>query len=769
MARFLPPVFCENEEVRARVRRTFRPAEWLTDESISVIFRNMKKEGGCRLPDSLLVLPPSTAFLLAVADSKMVPQVVASLESVDHRAVGGAAGVTGRSLVICPVSDSVSGHSDSGTHWTLLVAFRRATTGHRGKWSALHFDSLRQARAANCERASLLTNRLFGSGVQMEQARCGKQDNAFDCGLFVACFALEVVDAFLRAEEAKKFALDCSWRARIVETTVKQIARLRAQLFRKCAVPALAAAASQDDSMCCGKCGAVLFGGNEECLNPDCAGKVGARTRPIASGGQGAATRKGAGSAVEPWPATARGTKRLRSVAKAAGERGSSQQYPWSPAYSYHQDGGQKQASRGNVFRRLEQDDYVTICSLKGDAAKAELRKHCFLPPLPPQVTRSCWKCGQAMKKTAFQDMDDVLRCSNVACRTWYNGATAYTPLHGAEVTHEQYLRISYCFSLQCRVDQTVLLSAASENVVSRIFACHRDVLAWFMEELGRGMRFETGEVDLDASKSHVQRSKDVELNYHVGRIFLMKERATGRTKAVPLRDVPVRKGDALPPESLADIQHAVLSSLRDGAIAGGDGGRAIKSAVAKAGVPLATALHGRKPHKQFSKLQIFKKADVSDKLVTVLDKMGRVSCSSESIRVAGGNQGAEGSWGCGRSGMQGRAVHRGGASQHSTSHGMCSLFLSHNPGLAKLGAAHASFIRAHMNTVRPGGFFQRGGWSGSKDSTGELQANPDAVAQARVVKKRPAGSARGSCQKKPAGSVDGPCKKKPGGSAEGR
>ncbi|CAK0888341.1 unnamed protein product, partial [Prorocentrum cordatum] len=410
--------------------------------------------------------------------------------------------------------------------------------------------------------------------------------------------------------------------------------------------------------------------------------------------------------------------------------------YPFSPAYSYKETGGAKPQLRGTVFRGIEQDGYVKIVALRGDKAAAEWRKWGFMPPLPPAVTRTCWKCGSRMDKKSFQGVKSVFRCSRTSCRKWHNGETAFAPLHGAKVmTHEQYLRISYCFSLQCRVDQTEFLTGASEDMVSRVFACHRDVFAWFMEELGRGMCFNAAEVDMDASKTHVRRrlrGKESDLNIHSGRIWFFKERSTGRRKA----------GDAFPPEPLADIEGAVLSSLRSGAIACADGGLAIKSAVAKAGVPLATALHGRRPNGQFCRLQLLDKNSVSPALAQVLTGMGTMSGPSASIRVTGGNQAAEGARGNSRSGMQGRAVHRGQAAKHSSAHGMCSLFLSHNPGMAKLGAAHAHFIRSHMNDVTPSSFFGRSGWSGSKGAIGVLAASPAAVAKARAGQKPSAGAA---------------------------
>ena len=155
---------------------------------------------------------------------------------------------------------------------------------------------------------------------------------------------------------------------------------------------------------------------------------------------------------------------------------------------------------------------------------------------------------------------------------------------------------------------------------------------------LGRGSALQ--QVDVDASKAHVSRSQDKYLNFHKGRMFLLKERATGKRKVVALSDVVVRKGDALPPESVADIETTVLGLLCDGSIVGADGGLA-ESAVERSGkgnVPIASALHGCRPRKQFVRLYKFPKEAASPALIDVLNKMGRLSYREAQLFSRGSN-----------------------------------------------------------------------------------------------------------------------------------
>ena len=156
---------------------------------------------------------------------------------------------------------------------------------------------------------------------------------------------------------------------------------------------------------------------------------------------------------------------------------------------------------------------------------------------------------------------------------------------------------------------------------------------------------------------------------------------------------------------------------MRPGSVATADGGKAIRSSVAKAGdgsVPLAVAQHGRKPHKQFTSLKKINKQNGGVALEAVLRKQGRWDPKSSSVRIVGGNQAAEGTWGTGKMNLKQRCVHRGAAATRSTAHATCALFLSTFPGLAHFGQAWRRFFYEHMDQESPQVFFTRSGWSGA-------------------------------------------------------
>ena len=341
--------------------------------------------------------------------------------------------------------------------------------------------------------------------------------------------------------------------------------------------------------------------------------------------------------------------------------------------------------------------------------AKEELVRLGTLPGVPPGTSRVCYKssCTGKMKLKTWSDREAVLRCDIRSCGQHFNAIRAYTPLFGAKTTYKEYLMMLFCFSLQLRIDQTVLITGIPEDRVAFNFHCFRDVYAWMMWHMSQGVVFAAGEVDLDASKCHVDRSSKPGEAVHKGRIFLQKERGSKRRRIAYLADVTVKKGDALPPESNEDIQEAIVASMQDGSIAAGDGGQAIRSSVRKAAggrVPLATALHGRKPKKQFTRLQKIAREKLSP-------KQGRLNPASSTLRITGGNQGAEGAWGSGKQGLKQRAVHRGKAMLHSSAHAGSTLYLSHHPGLENAGRAWKAFLCQYVDKVSPHGFFTQKGW----------------------------------------------------------
>ena len=171
-----------------------------------------------------------------------------------------------------------------------------------------------------------------------------------------------------------------------------------------------------------------------------------------------------------------------------------------------------------------------------------------------------------------------MLSCTGRRCEVRFP-ITAYSPLHNTQTTFSQYLKVCLAFSVGQRNDMTTRMSKTlKQKKVLWFFGAFRDICAFYMVAKGRSITFSEGEVDMDAAKTHVDRSGDSETNVHLGRCVVAKERSTGKVKVVTAKDVQVTKGTALPPESNEDVRPLVAGSLRPGAVAGLDGGKAFKS-----------------------------------------------------------------------------------------------------------------------------------------------------------------------------------------------
>ncbi len=162
---------------------------------------------------------------------------------------------------------------------------------------------------------------------------------------------------------------------------------------------------------------------------------------------------------------------------------------------------------------------------------------------------------------------------------------------------------------------------------------------------------------------------------------------------------------------------------MKLGSIAGADGGQAILSQVkvtgAKAGgskdaIPVAQAIHGKKPKKQFTRCEKRDKSTIPAELEAVLHSQGRWDEASKSVRFVGGNQAAESEWGVSGSLLAQKAVHRGQAKLHSTAHACSALFLATCPGLQKLGLVMQRFFQECIDKADPSTYFTRSGWTGA-------------------------------------------------------
>ena len=137
------------------------------------------------------------------------------------------------------------------------------------------------------------------------------------------------------------------------------------------------------------------------------------------------------------------------------------------------------EAKTGHYFRALVQPNYPAVLGMSAAAVRQTLVAFSLQPALPPVYARTCHACGSAMKLTKWADRGSVLVCSDKACPVRFKADPAYTPRYDTTVTEEQWLRASYCFSMQSRIDQAVWYAGVNETKVGMLYSAHRDITAW--------------------------------------------------------------------------------------------------------------------------------------------------------------------------------------------------------------------------------------------------------------------------------------------------
>ena len=173
---------------------TLDPESWLDDECIHQVLRSHSLNvPGSASQDNILIVPPSTAHAVCLGSMEDSQGHVADFD------------LEQRDLVLLPVNDGRRKTADSGSHWTLLMAFK--TTGQGGllRFTCLHLDSLKDS--PNMARARRLANRMFHEDMLVESCECAKQVNGYDCGVYLLYFARLLIKARLSVNSWLRVAL----------------------------------------------------------------------------------------------------------------------------------------------------------------------------------------------------------------------------------------------------------------------------------------------------------------------------------------------------------------------------------------------------------------------------------------------------------------------------------------------------------------------------------------------------------------------------------
>ncbi|XP_014238385.1 sentrin-specific protease 8-like [Trichogramma pretiosum] len=158
---------------------------WLNDAVIGFYFEYL---GQKYRYSRLLFVSPELTQLLKLTDSSEYSVFLQPLEA------------TYKDYLFFPLNDCSSRLSSGGSHWSLLVFSRSDKT-------CFHFDSSKGMNGMVARAFSRdISNYLLDRTGQYVEIDCPHQENGYDCGLFVLCFAeviAECIQKRYKIEECK--------------------------------------------------------------------------------------------------------------------------------------------------------------------------------------------------------------------------------------------------------------------------------------------------------------------------------------------------------------------------------------------------------------------------------------------------------------------------------------------------------------------------------------------------------------------------------------
>jgi len=123
----------------------------------------------------------------------------------------GPLNISEKKLVLCPLNNCRDrDQANGGTHWGLLVWDRRGVGGTANQEHELTQESLvgrfiyydSGFFRGSCQvQADRLASKLAGQRVRTTLGQSARQDNFYDCGMYVILFSEIIIDSFLKDDQ----------------------------------------------------------------------------------------------------------------------------------------------------------------------------------------------------------------------------------------------------------------------------------------------------------------------------------------------------------------------------------------------------------------------------------------------------------------------------------------------------------------------------------------------------------------------------------------
>jgi len=199
------------------------------------------------LPEDVLLVDAATSFWITMqTNPRFVRDMIAPLD------------IQKRQLVLCPLNDNRDTvRADGGTHWGLLVWDRRGVTELCGG-EFIYYDS--GLFGSGCvSQADKLASSLCGSEVRCRRGSCARQENFYDCGMYVLLFSEIIVDTFLKEKAeawsqegtAEQFPSSRHWERRLEALKPADVSSRRVSIYRWLCMASSCSTSSQSESSLC--------------------------------------------------------------------------------------------------------------------------------------------------------------------------------------------------------------------------------------------------------------------------------------------------------------------------------------------------------------------------------------------------------------------------------------------------------------------------------------------------------------------------------------
>ena len=359
---------------------------------------------------------------------------------------------------------------------------------------------------------------------------------------------------------------------------------------------------------------------------------------------------------------------------------------------------------------RSKQISYPALCRMTEKQAKDLIESDLKLLPRVPVKQRSCFKCGSTMRTKNYKVAGQCLRCDNWRCQMYLKKPwLAYTPFwhmqKGGHLEYKPFLQSMYCCGLKVPQDSSVHLVGVGEDSIANHFRMIRLACGFAELHTGRSTDFKDGTLEIDGTKTNIDRSSSTITNTHKGRFLVVFHRESGQYALEPMSDSAVKKGAPPPPESFKEVHPVIKAKYRTGHVAASDSAPAFKKSFKTLkDVPHVVVVHSKK---NFAHVVKMPKKYLHKRLWKRVAKLP--TTTSKTYRLKAGGNAAEWTFGALKRNLTRMNLKR--STSNASVNFLAAAWISKNPGLTGIAKAMRLYQDQIRDTCEPKAAFKCTKW----------------------------------------------------------